>query len=350
MVPTLAEKSSSLAYALVNDFLKIQKDNVISIAAAIHNTPDSKNPLQEIPFLEELCLAIRRKKAFPIMELRTKNLQNRFFNEMSDEVISQHPSYYSKLIETIDYFFELSWESFKEEDYSNDDSRLDQAISSSQNLLWQAFEQNKKLIFLNYPTHNLASQTGIDFNILLNIYFAAVNTDYNFLRSTGADLRDRYFSSAYYRIFNEDDSLKIRIKKDRIKVYSGNPGEHSSFVLPGGFLEIPLFWEDMNGVFLVEKAYYKGSVFNNIKIKFENGNIRYVNFKEDKPGNYEFQNALNSCLPECNLLLGFNKDIFQNSNYYYYDRCRDGNLSLSFMGQKFNRFYLLGCNSEIERC
>ncbi len=345
---TTVEKYASLAECLVNDFLKIQQNNVVSIAAAIHNTTDAKNPLQEIPFFEELSLAIRKKRAFPVLELTTINLNRRFFNEMSDEVLSLNPTYYSKWINSIDFFVELSCEGLRN---GGDDKggRQEKVKVSTQNLIEQIFQENKKLIFLNYPTSSLEKQTGIDYSVLDSTYCSAVNTDYQFLEKQGIELKDHFFSSAHYIISYNGDKLQLRIRKDQIKIFSQNIHEHNIFILPSGFMEIPLIREEINGVFVAEKIYFKDQVIDDVKIHFENGNIRCMTFKDDVKENYELKNALSFSMPECYLVVGFNTDIVNSCNYSYYDRCRDGNLSLRFIDQKQNRILLSSLNSVIRK-
>ncbi len=58
------EKYSELAFNIINNLLKIQKNEVISISGEIHNSHSTNEPLIEIPIIEELAVAIRKKKGY----------------------------------------------------------------------------------------------------------------------------------------------------------------------------------------------------------------------------------------------------------------------------------------------
>ena len=88
------EKYSELAFNIVNNLLKIHNDNVISIAGEIHNSNNSEEPLIELPLIEELAVAIRKRKAFPVLEISTESLKKRFFAEMPEDIFSVPPNYY----------------------------------------------------------------------------------------------------------------------------------------------------------------------------------------------------------------------------------------------------------------
>ncbi len=47
------EKFSELAFNIINNLLKIQKHDVISISGEIHNANNANEPLIELPLIEE---------------------------------------------------------------------------------------------------------------------------------------------------------------------------------------------------------------------------------------------------------------------------------------------------------
>ena len=156
------EKYSELAFNIVNNLLKIKSDDVISISGEIHNSKNANDPLVELPLIEELSVAIRKRKAFPVLEISTENLKRRFFAEMPDEVFSVPPNYYKSWINSIDKFIEISWESYSSDFRSVSEKQLQQFKDSTKSILQYLFDQKKKLIFLNFPTHELAKYIKSD--------------------------------------------------------------------------------------------------------------------------------------------------------------------------------------------
>jgi leucyl aminopeptidase (aminopeptidase T) len=120
-------------------------------------------------------------------------------------------------------------------------------------------------------------------------------------------------------------------------------------VIPTGIIEFPIKRRSLNGVFFAEKIYYKEKTYNNVKLKFEDGTVRYVAFMEDKKGNFHLQNELINSHKECYITIGFNKSINSYTNYFSYDRCIDGNISIKFIDRQFHPLFISNMNSEIRK-
>lgn len=340
---------SELAFNIINNLLKIQKNDVISISGEIHNDNNANEPLIELPLIEELAVAIRKQKAFPVLEMSTEKLKKRFFSEMPDEIFSVPPNYYKNWINAIDKFIEISWESYSSDFHERSDKQLKQFKDSTNSIMQYLFQQRKKIIFLNFPTHELAEYIGTDYDKLMSEYIKGVNCNYKLLKLNGEEYREQYFSFSNYRITTHSETLALKISRDKPVLFSGDISEHQVLVLPTGIIEFPIEREHMNGIYFAEKIYYKDRNYNNIKIKFENGSIRYVAFKEDKKGNFHLQNELINNDKECYLTLGFNKEIQEYTNYFSYDRCIDGNISMKFFDKDSKPIFLSNINSKIDK-
>ncbi|MDA3814616.1 MAG: hypothetical protein PF570_10240, partial [Candidatus Cloacimonetes bacterium] len=328
------ENFSELAFNIINNLLKIKKNDVISISGEIHNASNANEPLIELALIEELAVAIRKKKAFPVLEMSTEKLKKRFFAEMPDEIFSVPPNYYKNWINAIDKFIEISWESYSSDFHETSDKQLKQFKDSTNSIMQHLFQQKKKIIFLNFPTQELAEYIGTDYDKLVDTYIQGVNCNYNLLKINGEEYRERYFSYSNYRITAHTETLAIKINRDKPVLFSGDPSEHQIIFLPTGIIEFPIERESMNGIYFAEKIYYKEHNYNNVKIKFENGSIRYVAFKEDKKGNFHLQNELINSDEQCFLTLGFNQDIKEYTNYFSYDLCIEGKISMKFFDIK----------------
>ncbi|MFC1898165.1 hypothetical protein ACFLYJ_01190 [Candidatus Cloacimonadota bacterium] len=343
------EKYTELSYNIINNLLRIQKDDVVSISGEIRNGAHEEFALIEVPFIEEIAVAIRKKKAFPVLELTTENLKKRFFAEMPDEVFSVPPNYYKNWINSIDIFIEVGWESFSSDFIESSEKQIKKFKDSTQSVMEHLFEQRKKLIFLNFPTHELAGYIETDYDALQSFYLNAVNCNYNLMKIYGTELHDKFFSFSNYMINSKDEKLSLKILRDKIEIFDGDTTKKQIVVIPTGLVEIPLDRQNLDGVFFADKIYYKNKTHNNVKIKFENGAVRYVAFTEDKKGNYHMQSEFINSVEECYLTIGFNKNIFNYTNYYSYDRCIDGNVSLKFFDRTYKPIFISCLNAEITK-
>jgi len=337
---------SQVAFNIINNFLKIYKDMVISISGEIHNAQGSVQPLVEIPLIEELAIAIRKRKAFPVLELSTQNLKKRFFQEMPDEILEIPPHYYDSWIDAIDVFIEINWKNLTDEFDEKIKEKYDK-FKSHTNPIWEKiFNQKKKVIFLNFPTLELAKHIDINYEDLKQQYFNAINCNYNLLRTRREELQDDIFSFASYRISMGSEELDLKLEKDKPAAFIGSD---QIVILPSGFVEFPAHRNSLNGVFKADKAYYDGYIYDNINLNLENGVVRFVAFEAEKKGNYKLQNALMNSGKDCSLSLGFNKNISSYTNYFYYDRCREGTITLSFLATGGKRIALLNSKAILKK-
>ncbi len=322
------DKYTGFVQNIISEILRIKKGNVVSISAELYNCEIGSDLTNDIPLVEELALLIRKKAAFPILDITTTNLQNRFFKEIPAEIHKLSTSYYSNWVDLIDIFIEVGWQKYSDEFSTTfHDSEMNEI---GQNLIEKIFDNNKKMLFLNFPNQQLAEHLNSDFKKLLDFYLDAVNCDYRYLYKQGIILKDRYFSSANYIIEDVTNVLELKINKDQALVNSGSSSENKLIVMPVGFIEFPLIRKSLNGIISAEKIYYKSHLFKNVKIMFKEGNIRFITFKEEKKENFILQNALMRSNSHCTLTLGFNPQISSHSNYALYDRAMNENITLTF--------------------
>ncbi len=129
----------------------------------------------------------------------------------------------------------------------------------------------------------------------------------------------------------------------------GSPQDHQVTILPVGVIEFPMDKISLEGTFFAEKVYYKELIFNNVKLNFSDGVIRYISFKAEDKGNYALQNKVMSSLKECYFSLGFNKHISEYTGFYLYDRCIRGNICLKFFDQESFPIVFSNVNTEIKK-
>ena len=338
--------TEQFAQHIVNNLLQPKENDVISIAGEIYNL--SQNPLVELPLIEEIALNIRKKKAFPFLEISTENLKHRFFSEMPKEIFAHSPTFYNQWIDTISAFIEIGWKNISGE-FSGENNLYFKQMQSLSEKIWQKiFEQNKKVIFLNFPTNELAEHLQIDYETLYQIYLAAVLTDHFKLKLKISEIHELLTKHSKFFLRSETDILNFSIKHDKLKTFSGKLFEQQPLiVLPTGFVEIPLIRSRLNGTFYAERAYYRNSSFANIKINFEDGFVRFISVKEESEQSETLKNAVLNSKDECFLVTGCNENISDYTGYFLYDRCIAENNSVVFYDNNFERIIFSKKNSKI---
>ena len=334
---------SKLVFNVVSQFLKIKEDDVISVSVEIF---DKTNPLLEIPVMEELAVAIRKRMAFPTLEVTTQNLQKRFFSELSEEALGLVPKYYLKWISEISAFVEIGWKALGNHfEEAKPPSKI--FFEAVYTILEEIYKQKKKMVFLNFPSQELADYVHIPLKTLFNDYFFAVNCNYNQLYEKTKKIEDRLKFNEKIIIKSGDKQLKFLTNPNKLESFDGN--EKVLITLPTGKVKVLIKKSFMNGEFFAEKAYYKHIILNDVSVLFENGYVKNITVKEGKSSDiFNFKNNLIGAKNECFLSIGTNKAAKNISNFYLYDRVIENAVSLKFFDPRDNPIILLSKSSKIK--
>ncbi len=332
-----------IAFNIINNFLHIRKDNVISISGEIHNEDNALHPLIELPIIEELALAIRKRHAFPVLELSTQKLKERFFEEIPEDLLRVPPYYYNSWMDTIDIFIEVSWKSLTD-DYDHKFKEKYAALKEHTQKIWEKiFQQNKKMLFLNFPTYELAKCVNTGYENLRDSYLNALNCNYSLINNKVEEYRETYLPLSKHIIQQDECILVFKLgKSEKFPVI-----REQIIILPSGHLEFPIDRHTMEGIFQADKVYHCGLVYKNVRIAFENGAVRYINFKNDVKGNYRLQNCIMNSGPDVNLIIGFNNSLKQYTNYYYYDRNLKNSVGILLYDQEQKPIMFSGSKTKI---
>ena len=340
---------SEIAFNIINNFLKIHKNDIIAIFGEIHNNEDSPHPLIEFPLIEELAVAVRKKSAIPILNISTQNLKKRFKQETPEETFSSSQNHYINWIDSVDSFIEIGWKSLYEDFESSSENKLRNTSNTERVIFQNIIKQKKKIIFLNFPTYELAEKIDSDFEELNNSYLKAIKCNYNTLKMKAKDFQEDFFSFSNYRITSGSEELDLKLIKNEYQLFMGESLDHQIIVLPAGVIEFPIDKNFLNGTFFAEKIYYKDLIYKNVKINFQEGAIRFVTFESGEKGNYQLQNAITNSQEESFFSTGFNSEISCYTNFYLYDRCINGNISLKFFDKESYPIVFSSKNAEIKK-
>ncbi len=335
-----------IAFKIANIILGIKKNDVVSISGDIHNSPRDEaieDVLAELPLVEELALAVRKKKAFPVIDLSTDNLKRRFLSEMPEDIYELPLSYYTRWVEAIDFFIDIGWRNMPQL-YSGIEDKLFGKIKESTQEIWNVINsKGKRVLFLGFPTHSLAEFFDLEYDKLLAMYFKGLDCDYNRIIHISEELKNELIRLGTFKLgtFENDQaevaSLDIKLNKNFAESMPSHPFMEKTLVLPGGKLEFELDKEMLTGVLVAECGYYTKHVFHNVRIHFAEGKIYYVEFDAGVKGGNKFRNAIMNRSGNYRLCIGLNEKITETTGYYLYDLVMQGNVSIkmfSFQGEE----------------
>lgn len=320
-------KISETAYRVVNMVLKVKESDVIAISGDILNGKNSDDPLAQIELLEELAMAIRKKKAYPVIDLSTERIMERFCKEIGPEVLSNSLDHYIKWISGIDYFIDLGWRNNPYLFINLTDSFFKLLQKHTNSLYRELKKQNKKILLMGYPTKTLSDFYSADYEVLKESYFSSINCDYTELDNVGRELLSLISKCKKYKLYTEETNLDFELNCTNYELYTGDISCSTETVLPAGKLLIPINQATLTGNIFIEKAFFENMSFDNIHIEFSHGKITSINIKSSQKGGYLLQNYLintfsnTSFKNRCYLNLGFNKSLKNYTNYSLFDSC-----------------------------
>ncbi len=326
-----------IAFKIANIVLGIKKDDVVSVSGDIHNSPKDEaleDILAEIPLIEELALAIRKKKAFPVIDLSTDNLKRRFLSEMPEDIYELPLSYYTKWAERIDFFIDIGWRNMPQL-YEGIEDKLFGKIKNSTQEIWNVVNrQGKRILFLGFPTHSLAEFFELEYEKLLAMYFKGLDCDYNRIIHISEELRSELTRLNTFKLGSSEESeaevasLEIKLDRTFAENMPSHPFKEKNLILPGGKLEFELETDRLTGVFVAECGYYGKYMFRNIRIHFAEGKVYYVEFDAGIKGGNKFRNAIMNRSGKYRLCIGLNEQITETTGYYLYDQVMQGNVGI----------------------
>ena len=338
-----------IAFKIINQIIRVRAGQVISINGEIRNgsQTDSSETLEQIPFIEELALAIRKKNAFPMLELSTERLKERFFSEVSEDVYDTPFSYYKSLIEKVDCIIDLGWRSNPQLFESIPDVKFNKMKKSTEEVRELIEKKHKKTVYLGFPTSALADYYNVNLQDLRYTYFESLNCDYNKLENSHDNVVTWLVDQRNIKLVSGNEYLYFQLESP-VNLKDGI-FRNQSVYLPAGKVSQKIISNTLNGTFAAEKVYFRNKVFTNIELMIKNGNVSMVRFGNESKGNVHLQNAFHNINTEIMpvISIGINKKI-KPIGYEQYDRCAYGNISIEFVDMNSEIITISNCCAEME--
>jgi|GEM_PF-3408501 len=317
-----------IAYKIVGQVLEVQKGEVVSIQGEIHNAPEEGAyafALAQVPLIEELALAVRKKGAFPVIEMSTENLRRRFLREMPDEILDLPLDWYGRWAEGIDYHVDVGWRTSPHLYDGIPDSTYERISTSTQAVRKAIMRHAKKLVFLGCPSQSLARYYELDADALRAAYTAALNCDYNRLRTAVDILRREMPAAAAFYLYSApypgagEQTLALEVGPADDEYTRSAEGRF--IILPAGLVSLEL--KGIHGSLACRQVYYGHRQWADVVCRFEQGRCVDVYSSNESDLN-RLRNGLLNHRGKVLLGVGINENIKAPCGYPLYDETQRG--------------------------
>ncbi|MEA1971873.1 MAG: hypothetical protein U9N34_01045 [Candidatus Cloacimonadota bacterium] len=322
------DKYSKIAFKIVAILLKIKKGDIVSIAGEIHNL--GTEPLSEIALIEELAIAVRKREGFPVLDISTERLKNRYFREIQTKDFQI--DYFNNSVDLIDVFVDVGWRSNPEIMNQLSDEEFEQIVEHTEAIWNKIIEFGKKVLFMGFPTKELANYYQLNLKLLQQSFFNGIDCDYSKLVTQTSSFLEKLKKKSKVTINTKANRLICEYEEDKIFLYNGEFRDLPTIILPTGRIAIEV--KQISGKFLAEKVYFKTKTFENITIIIENFVISQVDFSVVKTGNNELESYIKSKIKKINIQIGFNKEIQNYTNYLLFDKNILNNVTIQIITEK----------------
>ena len=326
-----------IAYKIVGQVLGVQKGQVVSIQGEIHNAPEEGAyafALAQVPLIEELALAVRKKGAFPVIEMSTENLRRRFLREMPEDIYDMPLDWYTRWAEGIDHHIDVGWRTSPHL-FEGISDQVYERIESSTRAVRQAIMRHaKRMVFLGCPSQSLARYYDLDADALRASYNAALNCDYHRLRQSGEALGADMPAAGAFALFSashpgaKESVLELELTGQDEN--STRLGDGRFVVLPAGLVSFFIKPGSLHGRLAMRHVYYGRRVWQGLTCRFEHGRCVEV----DGPEGLDLTHLRNGLLnhrEEIRLGVGINEKIKSACGYSLYDETQRGLPTLQFI-------------------
>ncbi len=339
---------AEIAFKVIHNVARLKENEVVSLSGEINNINDGDKALSQIPLIEEIAIAVRKNKSFPILEISTLNLRKRTLNELPENLFSLPIEFYEKWMKVIDIFIDFTWNNPTV--FNNISDKVILNINNQIQKTWEIFyKQNKKMIIMGYPTEEFAKYYNVDYQILLDSYLNGINCDYNKIKEKSVKIIESLSFQENTAIFSKENNslLDISLLIAEAEIFDGDSSKRTITTLPTGNIEIPLVKEFLNGIFFAEIIYYKQTTYKQISVEIVNGEIRNISSDTEQKNLIKLNQLIYQLKNNWKLVIGVNEKLPELSGYFLYDQSVKSALSIINQDEKGNQIIMISKSSKI---
>ena len=259
-----------VAEKVVNKCMDVKEDEVILVRGGTHN----------FEFVENIAVNIRKNGAFPVVMAETDRLSKRIIEETDIEHLEKTPSYYLNWLEDIDGIIGIDSQKDPRSLSQLPEDKIGAARRGNRDVNTKFQQEKVRWTGIGYPTKEKAEMYGISYEEFWNMFWKALNTDYDELKLKGNKLAEKVRSGDQVHITSDKGTdLTFSVKDRHILVDDGviskadiERGDIGNN-LPCGEVFCAPIESSANGRAYFDLAFYRGNKITGIDAVFKDGRL-----------------------------------------------------------------------------
>jgi len=269
----------TIAKKVVNKCMRVKENEVIIVRGGLHN----------FELAERIAVNVRKKGAFVVFQTYSDELTRRMYQEVPIKHLKRTPKFWLKWYDDVDGLISIDPTCDPRSLAAVPETRIGASRQASRKIMDKVEEKGIRWTGMGYPTKELAATFGVPFNQFWDMFWRAVNVDYDKLYQRGKILAKAFRNADMVRLTSKRGTdLTFSVKKRKTLIDDGviSPedlrNKDVGNNLPCGEVFMAPVETSANGRAVFDLAFRKGKRIEDIDITFKDG--RMVKSKAKKNG------------------------------------------------------------------
>ncbi len=329
---------SDLYKYLIENYINLPEKSVVVLAGLIK--AQSANKFEDYEHIEELSLEVRKHGSYPMLDISSESLKIRTLKEVPEEKYYVPSDYYSNWVSLFDLIIDVGFPKFNnlKAEMVYGETKKQDIDDSIQQIFRHLLISGKKMLIPNFPKDSLADYYNLDLISLTNFYlntFQMISQKMVTFSMRVVGLLENTITTKFSIQDNEDMFIHFEANNEEI-VNETDTFSNTITYLPFGYVKCTSKSSSLNCHFVAERFYYKNRIWTNVEVKFSDGNLTYLKFENPEIEQEFVKTSLINRRDLIEVYIGTNNGVEDFSNYNYYDRCIQNNLSIVFYDEEYN--------------
>lgn len=317
----------SMADKIVGVCARIRPGEVVQLGGGMHN----------FDLVAALAAAVRRTGAFPELNVTSDELQMEMMTTVPVEHLRTVPSHRLRWLEDVDAM--IVTDSVADPSLAQDvpDERRRAAHAAAEAVERRIFERGIRWVYIGYPTPAMAKDLPVAYEDLWNMFWRAVDVDYEQLAADAAAVAAVLEDAVEVRITSDngtDVSLQLGRRPVLIDdgVISESDIEHGDAAvnLPAGKVFVAPVETSINGRAVFDFAFRGGRVIRDLELDIMDGRVSLLGAGR---GSRDFERTLAFARGDKDRIgefaIGLNPGVDRFTGYALADEKRRGTVHLA---------------------
>ncbi|MFW5953088.1 MAG: aminopeptidase [Candidatus Natronoplasma sp.] len=316
-----------IAEKIVNKCMRVEEDEVIMVGGGTHN----------FELVENIAVNIKKNGAFPVIRASTERLAKKMTQEVDKEILEKTPEYMIRWLDDVDGRIGLDHQKDPRILQQLPEEKIGAQRKARKPLQDKMTEEKIRWTGMGYPTEEKAEMYGIDFEEFWNMFWKAMDVDYEGLMERGQKIAEQLEEGDKVHITSDKGTdLKFSIGDRHIIVDDGIISEEDiedGFVgnnLPCGEVFCAPIEDSANGKAYFDVAFYRGNEIRGIEATFEDGKLVEANAEKNEELFHEvIENAQGDKKRIDEFGIGINPEVHQAIGYTITDEKIMGSIRIA---------------------